>query len=104
MNRLLPRRITARSAVMGLSASGLTFKLNVRLITDMSRAATKSGRKTARRRPGRPEGAAHRETVRADLLQAARELFAKRDFTAASVREIAAAARVNPAMIHYHFG
>jgi AcrR family transcriptional regulator len=70
----------------------------------MSRATTKSGRKTARRRPGRPEGAAHRETVRADLLQAARELFAKRDFTATSVREIAAAARVNPAMIHYHFG
>lgn len=70
----------------------------------MPRSSLKSRRNTPRRRPGRPEGAAHRETVRADLLRAARELFAKRDFTAASVREIAAAARVNPAMIHYHFG
>lgn len=70
----------------------------------MSRTASKSGTRARRRRPGRPEGAAHREAVRADLLRAARELFAKRDFTAASVREIAAAARVNPAMIHYHFG
>jgi AcrR family transcriptional regulator len=69
----------------------------------MSRTAKKSGTR-ARRRPGRPEGTAHREAVRVDLLRAARELFAKRDFTAASVREIAAAARVNPAMIHYHFG
>lgn len=69
----------------------------------MSRTTSKSGTR-ARRRPGRPEGATHREAVRADLLRAARELFAKRDFTAASVREIAAAARVNPAMIHYHFG
>lgn len=69
----------------------------------MARTTVKS-RKPAGRRPGRPEGAAHREAVRAALLKAARELFAKRDFTAASVREIARAARVNPAMIHYHFG
>jgi TetR/AcrR family transcriptional regulator len=69
----------------------------------MARATAKS-RKPAGRRPGRPEGAAHREAVRAALLRAARELFAKRDFTAASVRSIARAARVNPAMIHYHFG
>jgi TetR/AcrR family transcriptional regulator len=61
----------------------------------------KSGRK---RRPGRPSGAAHTAAIRGALLKAAREQFAKRDFTAASVREIAAAARVNPAMIHYHFG
>ncbi len=57
-----------------------------------------------RRRPGRPEGVAHREAVRTNLLRAARELFSRRDFTAASVREIAAAAGANPAMIHYHFG
>jgi len=81
----------------------LTFKLNDRLINAMPRTITKS-RKPVGRRPGRPEGAAHREAVRAALLKAARELFAKRDFAAASVREIAAAARVNPAMIHYHFG
>jgi TetR/AcrR family transcriptional regulator len=70
----------------------------------MSRTAAKSGKRARRRRPGRPEGAAHREAVRADLLRAARELFARRDFKATSVRDIAAAARVNPAMIHYHFG
>lgn len=70
----------------------------------MSRTTSPSGARAPRRRPGRPEGTAHRETVRANLLRAAREFFAKRDFTAASVREIAAAARVNPAMIHYHFG
>lgn len=65
---------------------------------------SKPSTRAPRRRPGRPGGAAHRETVRANLLKAARELFARRDFTAAGVREIAAAARVNPAMIHYHFG
>ena len=97
-------RLTARSIAMGALKSALTIKLNERLINAMSRVAPASGRNKVRRRPGRPEGAAHRETVRADLLRAARELFAQRDFTATSVREIAAAARVNPAMIHYHFG
>lgn len=42
--------------------------------------------------------------IRTALLRAARELFARRDFKAASVREIAGAAHVNPAMIHYYFG
>ena len=71
----------------------------------MARTPAKPRNRPARnRRPGRPEGAAHREAVRASLLRAARELFAQRDFKATSVREIAAAARVNPAMIHYHFG
>jgi TetR/AcrR family transcriptional regulator len=70
----------------------------------MTRVAPKSTRKPAkRRRPGRPGGVAHTEAIRTALLKAARELFAKRDFKATSVREIAAAARVNPAMIHYHF-
>ena len=69
----------------------------------MSRTAAKSGTK-AGRRPGRPGGAEHTEAIRAALLRAARELFARRDFKATSVREIARAARVNPAMIHYHFG
>lgn len=57
-----------------------------------------------RRRPGRPGGVAHAETVRAALLTAARALFAEHDFEAVSVRDIAAAARVNAAMVHYHFG
>jgi TetR/AcrR family transcriptional regulator len=56
------------------------------------------------RRPGRPGGAAHTDAVRAELLRAAHELFTVRDFTAVSVRDIARAAHVNPAMVHYHFG
>jgi TetR/AcrR family transcriptional regulator len=71
----------------------------------MPRTSTASqGKPGRKRRPGRPTGTAHTAAIRSALLKAARELFAKRDFTAASVREIAAAARVNPAMIHYHFG
>jgi AcrR family transcriptional regulator len=71
----------------------------------MPRTLTESKRTPIRkRRPGRPVGAAHTGAIRGALLKAARELFAKRDFKAASVRDIAAAARVNPAMIHYHFG
>jgi AcrR family transcriptional regulator len=71
----------------------------------MPRPSTASpGKPGRKRRPGRPSGAAHTAAIRDALLKAAREQFAKRDFTAASVREIAAAARVNPAMIHYHFG
>lgn len=71
----------------------------------MARTTAKPGKKAApRRRPGRPKGETHTEAIRAALLKAARELFARRDFKAASVREIAAAARVNPAMVHYHFG
>ncbi|MHB8622640.1 MAG: TetR/AcrR family transcriptional regulator [Sulfuricaulis sp.] len=56
------------------------------------------------RGPGRPGGEARSPAIRAALLNAARELFARRDFTAVSVRAIAAAAHVNPAMIHYYFG
>lgn len=70
----------------------------------MERKTPTSRARVGRRRPGRPEGATHRETVRTNLLRAARQLFAQRDFTAAAVRDIAAAAHVNPAMIHYHFG
>lgn len=58
----------------------------------------------ARRRPGRPGGAGHTEAVRDALLRAARELFSQRDFRAVSVRSIAARARVNAALVHYHFG
>lgn len=55
------------------------------------------------RRPGRPRGATP-EAVREALLQAARGLFSRRDFGAVSLREIAAQAGVNPAMVHYYFG
>ncbi|MHB8730088.1 MAG: TetR/AcrR family transcriptional regulator [Sulfuricaulis sp.] len=56
------------------------------------------------RRPGRPGGAAHAAAIRAALLKGARELFTRRDFKAVSVRDVAHKARVNPAMVHYHFG
>lgn len=71
----------------------------------MSRARpTPKASPVRRRRPGRPGGAAHAEAVRAALLAAARARFAERDFKAVSVRDIARAAHVNPAMVHYHFG
>jgi AcrR family transcriptional regulator len=60
--------------------------------------------KTAKRRPGRPVGEDHAPAIRSALITAARELFARRGYKAISVREIAAKACVNPAMIHYHFG
>jgi TetR/AcrR family transcriptional regulator len=57
----------------------------------------------ARMRPGRPRGRAP-ELSRQALLDAARDLFARREFAAVSLRQIATQAKVNPAMIHYHFG
>lgn len=61
-------------------------------------------RRAARRPPGRPGGAGHTEAVRDALLRAALELFSQDDFRAVSVRRIAERARVNPALVHYHFG
>ncbi|HZF26600.1 MAG TPA: TetR/AcrR family transcriptional regulator [Steroidobacteraceae bacterium] len=54
------------------------------------------------RRPGRPRGGDDPQ-VREALLDAARTLFLRHGFRAVSSRQIAAAARVNPAMIHYYF-
>jgi len=51
----------------------------------------------AGRRPG-PSSTAD------DVLAAARELFAERGYQATTVRAIAAAAGVTPAMIHHFFG
>jgi TetR/AcrR family transcriptional regulator len=53
--------------------------------------------------PGRPKGR-DPEAVRNALLSAARSLFSQRAFKAVSVRELAAAAKVNPAMVNYYFG
>lgn len=53
--------------------------------------------------PGRPRGR-DPEAVRNALLKAARTLFSRRSFKAVSVRELAAAAKVNPAMVNYYFG
>lgn len=52
---------------------------------------------------GRPPARAERD-VRAALLEAARDAFAAGGYHAASLRRIAGAAGVNPAMIHYYFG
>jgi TetR/AcrR family transcriptional regulator len=62
----------------------------------------------ARRSPkaspvGRPSEQSRRE-VRARLGASARELFARQGFEAVSLRQVAAAAGVTPAMVHYYFG
>ncbi|MFG3704356.1 TetR family transcriptional regulator [Micromonospora sp. NPDC047670] len=49
------------------------------------------------RRPGNPD-------TRQAILGAARAAFAERGFDAASIRAIAAAARVDPALVHHYFG
>lgn len=49
------------------------------------------------RRPGNPD-------TRAAILSAARSAFAERGFAAASIRTIAAAAGVDPALVHHYFG
>lgn len=51
----------------------------------------------AGRRPGT-------STSSAEILEAARVLFAERGFRATTVRAVAAAAGVNPALVHHHFG
>jgi AcrR family transcriptional regulator len=54
-------------------------------------------------RPGRPKGR-DSEQSRQVLINAARDLFSRREFSAVSLRQIAELAKVNPAMVHYHFG
>jgi AcrR family transcriptional regulator len=49
------------------------------------------------RRPGKQD-------TREVILAAAREAFAERGFDAASIRHIAAAAGVDPALVHHYFG
>jgi AcrR family transcriptional regulator len=49
------------------------------------------------RRPGGPD-------TRAAILAAARQRFAEQGYAAASVRSIAAAAAVDPALVHHYFG
>ncbi len=56
-----------------------------------------------RARPGRPKGK-DSEQSRQALIDAARDLFSLREFSAVSLRQIAERAKVNPAMVHYHFG
>ncbi len=49
------------------------------------------------RRPGNPD-------TRESILHAAREAFAERGFDGASIRAIATAAGVDPALVHHYFG
>ncbi|HEY0689801.1 MAG TPA: helix-turn-helix domain-containing protein, partial [Kribbella sp.] len=49
------------------------------------------------RRPGKQD-------TREAILFAAREAFAERGYDAASIRVIAAAAGVDPALVHHYFG
>lgn len=59
---------------------------------------------TARRSAGRrPKTGTADCGTRAEILSAARCLFARRGLDGASVREVAEAANVNNAMIYYHF-
>jgi AcrR family transcriptional regulator len=44
------------------------------------------------------------EDLKTQLLDTAEQLFAEQGFATTPVREIAAAAGVNPAMVHYYFG
>jgi AcrR family transcriptional regulator len=55
----------------------------------------------AGRPPGRPPGPGSTSN---DVLSAARRLFAERGYRATTVRGIAAAADVTPAMVHHFFG
>lgn len=63
---------------------------------------SRTARATAVRKRGRPPQAADSQ-VREALLESARTLFLRYGFRAVSSRQIAAAAGVNPAMIHYYF-
>lgn len=56
--------------------------------------------RTVNRRGRRPGTS----TTREQLIDAARELFAERGYDAATTREIAARAGVDPGMIRHHFG
>jgi AcrR family transcriptional regulator len=49
------------------------------------------------RRPGNPD-------TRRSILDAARTAFAERGFDKASIRAIATAAKVDPALVHHYFG
>jgi TetR/AcrR family transcriptional regulator len=55
------------------------------------------------RRPGRPH-ATDSESTRNRILEVAREHFSAKGFGDATLRDMAAEARVNMATIHYHFG
>ncbi|MEV4253181.1 TetR family transcriptional regulator [Spirillospora sp. NPDC049652] len=68
-------------------------------MTDPVTGPTTAG--AGRRSPGRPAG---RTGTREQILAAAREMFADKGFDGASLRGIARAAGVDPALVHHYFG
>lgn len=54
-----------------------------------------------RRRPGRPAGVSD---TRDRILDSARELFARNGIDKTSIRAVAAAAGVDPALVHHYYG
>lgn len=66
----------------------------------MARVTRALSKPTRRRRPIRTKRGESREA----LLQAALEVFSRRGFKGATVRDIARVARVNHGTIRYHFG
>jgi AcrR family transcriptional regulator len=56
------------------------------------------------RRPGRPSEQDGGRDVREALLEVAGQLFSERGVNEVSLRELARAADVTPAMVHYYFG
>lgn len=62
-----------------------------------------AGQVQANRKPGRPSSKGSFDSRQA-LIDAARELFAGNGYDEVSIKRIADAAGVNPAMIQYHFG
>ena len=57
----------------------------------------------SKRTAGRPKSGAHGCDTRSEILIAARSIFARKGLNGTSVREVAESARVNNAMIYYHF-
>ena len=53
------------------------------------------------RRVGRRPG---KQDTRTAIIEAARDAFAERGFDGATIRQIAAAAHVDPALVHHYFG
>ena len=57
--------------------------------------------RTSRKRLGRPAGSPRNREA---ILAAARQQFAERGYESATIRGIAAAAGVDPALVHHYFG
>lgn len=56
---------------------------------------------TGSKRPGRPTG---QTDTRRRILESARKLFARKGINGVTIRDIAAAANVDPALVHHYFG